>query len=178
MVLGIAILFVFLVLSALYESWSVPLAVILIVPLGIAGSLFAILLHGLDNDIYAQIGFIMVVGLAAKNAILIVEFARVRLQGGASIETAIMEAAKIRFRPILMTSLAFMFGVLPLMLATGAGSAARHSLGTSIFGGMPVATVLGVLFVPVYFVTVEQFSQWREGRRAHRLAVDPQDGKA
>jgi hydrophobe/amphiphile efflux-1 (HAE1) family protein len=163
-VLGIAILFVFLVLAALYESWTVPLAVILIVPLGIVGSLLAIKLHALDNDIYAQIGFIMVVGLAAKNAILIVEFARMRLQGGGTIKDAAMEGAKIRFRPILMTSFAFIFGVLPLMLATGAGSAARHSLGTSVFGGMVSATVLGVLFVPVYFVAVEKLSE----RRSHR----------
>jgi hydrophobe/amphiphile efflux-1 (HAE1) family protein len=161
-VLGIAIVFVFLVLAALYESWSVPLAVILIVPLGIAGALFASWLRGLDNDIYAQIGFIMVVGLAAKNAILIVEFARIRLQAGAAIEQAALEGAKIRFRPILMTSFAFIFGVLPLVIASGAGSASRHSLGTSVFGGMIAATVLGVLFVPVYFVAVEKFS----GRRA------------
>ena len=157
-VLGIAIVFVFLVLAALYESWSVPLAVILIVPLGIAGALFASWLRGLDNDIYAQIGFIMVVGLAAKNAILIVEFARIRLQAGATIEQAALEGAKIRFRPILMTSFAFIFGVLPLVIASGAGSASRHSLGTSVFGGMIAATVLGVLFVPVYFVAMEKFS--------------------
>jgi hydrophobe/amphiphile efflux-1 (HAE1) family protein len=177
-VLGIAIVFVFLVLSALYESWSVPLAVILIVPLGIVGALLAVLLHGLDNDIYAQIGFIMVVGLAAKNAILIVEFARMRLEGGSTIEAAAMEGAKIRFRPIMMTSLAFIFGVLPLMLATGAGSAARHSLGTSVFGGMVVATVLGVLFVPVYFVEVEKFSAWRSRRKAQGATKNPKDGKA
>lgn len=177
-VLGIAIVFVFLVLSALYESWSVPLAVILIVPLGIAGSLFAIWLRALDNDIYAQIGFIMVVGLAAKNAILIVEFARVRLRESKDIQAAAMEAARIRFRPILMTSLAFMFGVLPLMVATGAGSAARHSLGTSVFGGMAVATLLGVLFVPVYFVAVEQFSEGHKRRKTHQPAANLQDGKA
>jgi hydrophobe/amphiphile efflux-1 (HAE1) family protein len=176
-VLGIAIVFVFLVLAALYESWSVPLAVILIVPLGIAGALFASWLRGLDNDIYAQIGFIMVVGLAAKNAILIVEFARLRLQGGASIEQAALEGASIRFRPILMTSFAFIFGVLPLVIATGAGSASRHSLGTSVFGGMIAATVLGVLFVPVYFVAVEEFSEWQDKRRVSRQTPQSEEAK-
>jgi hydrophobe/amphiphile efflux-1 (HAE1) family protein len=176
-VLGIAIVFVFLVLAALYESWSVPMAVILIVPLGIAGALLAAWLRGLDNDVYAQIGFIMVVGLAAKNAILIVEFARLRLAGGASIEKAALEGASIRFRPILMTSFAFIFGVLPLVIATGAGSASRHSLGTSVFGGMIAATALGVLFVPVYFVAVEQFSEWRSKRKGSSGAGQPEEAK-
>lgn len=169
-VLGLAILFVFLLLAALYESWSVPLAVILIVPLGIAGALFAEMLRGLNNDVYAQIGFIMVVGLAAKNAILIVEFAKVRHDSGASISDAALEGARIRFRPILMTSFAFIFGVLPLVIASGAGSAARHALGTSVFGGMIVATILGVLFVPVYFVVVEMLSEWRGKGRIRRTA--------
>jgi hydrophobe/amphiphile efflux-1 (HAE1) family protein len=176
-VLGIAIVFVFLVLAALYESWSVPLAVILIVPLGIAGALLAEWLRGLDNDVYAQIGFIMVVGLAAKNAILIVEFARLRLAGGASIEKAALEGASIRFRPILMTSFAFIFGVLPLVVASGAGSAARHSLGTSVFGGMIAATVLGVLFVPVYFVAAEKFSEWRGKRKKSAGVPQPEEAK-
>ncbi len=167
-VLAIAILFVFLILAALYESWSVPLAVILIVPLGIAGSLFATMVRGLDNDIYAQIGFVMVVGLSAKNAVLIVEFAKRRYDEGASIFDAAMEGARIRFRPILMTSFAFIFGVLPLVLASGAGSAARHSLGTSVFGGMIVATILGVLFVPIYFAAIQGFSTWQaKWRHSH-----------
>jgi len=167
-VMAIAILFVFLILAALYESWAVPLAVILIVPLGIAGSLFAEMVRGLNNDIYAQIGFVMVVGLAAKNAVLIVEFSKRRYEGGASIRDAAMEGARIRFRPILMTSFAFILGVVPLVLATGAGAAARHSLGTSVFGGMIVATVLGVLFVPVYFAAVEEFSTWQsKWRKSH-----------
>ncbi len=176
-VLGIAIVFVFLVLAALYESWSVPLAVILIVPLGIAGALLAEWLRGLDNDVYAQIGFIMVVGLAAKNAILIVEFARLKLAGGASIEKAALDGASIRFRPILMTSFAFIFGVLPLVVAAGAGSAARHSLGTSVFGGMIAATVLGVLFVPVYFVAIEQLSEWREKRKKPAGSQQPEGAR-
>jgi multidrug efflux pump subunit AcrB len=176
-VLGIAIVFVFLVLAALYESWSVPLAVILIVPLGIAGALLAAWLRGLDNDVYAQIGFIMVVGLAAKNAILIVEFAKLRLEGGASIEKAALQGASVRFRPILMTSFAFIFGVLPLVVASGAGSASRHSLGTSVFGGMIAATVLGVLFVPVYFVAAEKLSQWRGKGKKSTDAPQPEGAK-
>jgi len=168
--LTVAILFVFLVLAALYESWTVPLAVILIVPLGIIGSLVGIWLRSLDNDIYAQIGFIMVIGLAAKNAILIVEFAREQRRAGGTIEQAALTGAKIRLRPILMTSCAFIFGVLPLVLASGAGSAARHSLGTSVFGGMIAATLLGVLFVPVYFVAVEKLSERYAKHRSHAAA--------
>jgi multidrug efflux pump subunit AcrB len=160
-VLGLAIAFVFLLLAALYESWSVPLAVILIVPLGILGALGAIAVRGLQSDVYAQIGLVMVVGLAAKNAILIVEFAKVRYEeGGESLLEAAVEGARIRFRPILMTSFAFIFGVLPLVIASGAGSNARHSLGTSVLGGMLLATVLGVLFVPVFFVVVERLG-WK-----------------
>jgi multidrug efflux pump subunit AcrB len=165
MILALAVLFVFLLLAALYESWTVPLAVILIVPLGIAGALGAVGLRGLQDDIYAQIGLVMIVGLAAKNAILIVEFAKVRYErGGVSLADAALEGARIRFRPILMTSLAFIFGVLPLVVASGAGSNARHSLGTSVLGGMLLATVLGVVFVPVYFVAVERI-HWPGRRR-------------
>ena len=157
LILGLAIVFVFLLLAALYESWSVPLAVIMIVPLGIIGALAAAALRGLQNDVYAQIGLVMVVGLAAKNAILIVEFAKVRFEeGNVSLTDAALEGARIRFRPILMTSFAFIFGVLPLMIASGVGSSARHSLGTSVFGGMLLATILGVVFVPVFFVVVER----------------------
>ena len=176
-VLGLAIVFVFLLLAALYESWSVPLAVILIVPLGIAGALFAEWLRGLNNDVYAQIGFVMVVGLAAKNAILIVEFAKARHESGASIEDAALEGARIRFRPILMTSFAFIFGVLPLVIASGAGSAARHALGTSVFGGMIAATFLGVLFVPVYFVVAEALSEWSRKRKKPDQVAQPEAAK-
>jgi multidrug efflux pump subunit AcrB len=163
-ILALAILFVFLVLAAQYESWTVPFAVILAVPLGAFGAFLAQFVRGLDNNVYAQIGLVMLVGLAAKNAILIVEYARVRFQHGLTVEDAAVEGARIRFRPILMTSFAFIFGVLPLVVATGAGSAARHALGTSVFGGMIAATVLGVLAIPAYFAGIEGLS----GRRARR----------
>jgi multidrug efflux pump subunit AcrB len=155
--LGLAVLFVFLLLAALYESWSVPLAVVLVVPCGIFGALLATWLRGLQSDVYAQIGLVMVVGLSAKNAVLIVEFAKVRRQAGGVASEAAREAARIRFRPILMTSLAFILGVLPLVLASGAGSGARRALGTSVFGGMIAATTLGVLFVPAFFVLIEEW---------------------
>jgi hydrophobe/amphiphile efflux-1 (HAE1) family protein len=176
-VLTISIVFVFLILAALYESWSVPLAVILVVPLGVAGSLLLVMLRGLDVDIYAQIGFIMVVGLAAKNAILIVEFARAKLAAGASIEDAAREGASVRFRPILMTSFAFLLGVAPLTFATGAGSAARHSLGTSVVGGTFTATALGIFFVPVYFVAIQKFGEWRNRRKKPGPVPQPEEAK-
>jgi hydrophobe/amphiphile efflux-1 (HAE1) family protein len=167
-ILALAIVFVFLVLAAQYESWTVPFAVILAVPLGVAGALLAQWLRGLDNNVYAQIGLVMLVGLAAKNAILIVEYAKVRYQQGLSLAEAAIEGARIRFRPILMTSFAFIFGVLPLVVATGAGSGARHALGTSVFGGMLAATVLGVLFIPVFFVGIERLTERRRRTREAR----------
>ncbi|MDE3181683.1 MAG: multidrug efflux RND transporter permease subunit [Acidobacteriota bacterium] len=158
-ILLLAVLFVFLFLAALYESWLVPIAVILAVPLGILGALAGTWLRGLDNNVYAQIGLIVLVGLAAKNAILIVEFAKTRYEHGMSLFDATVEGARVRFRPILMTSFAFIFGVLPLAIATGAGSNARHALGTSVVAGMIAATVLAVLFVPTYYVMVQGLTQ-------------------
>jgi HAE1 family hydrophobic/amphiphilic exporter-1/multidrug efflux pump len=168
LVLALAIVFVFLILAAQYESWTVPFAVILVVPVGAFGALLAQWLRGLDNNVYAQIGLVMLVGLAAKNAILIVQYAKVRYEQGFSLAEAAVEGARIRFRPILMTSFAFIFGVLPLVIATGAGSGARHALGTSVFGGMLAATVLGVLFIPVFFVGIERLSERRRRTRAVR----------
>ncbi|HET6436834.1 MAG TPA: multidrug efflux RND transporter permease subunit [Anaeromyxobacter sp.] len=162
-VLGLSFAFVFLVLAALYESWSIPFAVLLAVPVGVLGALLAQLLRGLENDVYAQIGLVLLVGLAAKNAILLVEFARERRTRGASIEEAAEEAGRIRLRPILMTSLAFLFGVVPLVTASGAGAGARHAIGTSVFGGMLFATGLGIFFVPALFAAIE-----RIGERVHR----------
>jgi HAE1 family hydrophobic/amphiphilic exporter-1/multidrug efflux pump len=157
LIFGLALVFVFLVLAALYESWAIPFGVLLGLPVGIFGAFLGTLLRGLVNDIYVQIGLIMLLGLAAKNAILIVEYARMKRQtGNLSIWDAALAGARLRFRPILMTSFAFILGVVPLTMASGAGSAARHSLGTAVFSGMLAATVLGVQFVPVLYVTVER----------------------
>lgn len=154
----LALVFVFLFLVAQYESWSIPFSVLLSIPTGILGAFLAIFLRGLVNDVYVQIGLVMLVGLAAKNAILIVEFAKEKRRAGMAISDAAVEAAKLRFRPIVMTSLAFIFGVVPLAIAEGAGSASRHALGTTVLGGMTAATVLGVLIVPVLYVVVETVS--------------------
>jgi multidrug efflux pump len=142
---------VFLILAAQYERWSLPLAVLTAVPFAVLGALLAIWLRGLSNDVYFQIGLVTLIGLAAKNAILIVEFAAQRYQQGLSAYDAAIEAARLRFRPIVMTSLAFILGVLPLATSTGAGSAARHSIGTGVIGGMLAATFVAILFVPVFF---------------------------
>jgi hydrophobe/amphiphile efflux-1 (HAE1) family protein len=160
-VLALAVLFVFLLLAALYESWSAPLAVLLSVPIAVAGALLATALRGLQNDVYAQIGLVMVIGLAARNAVLIVEFALRRRERGESAAAAALESARIRLRPIVMTSLAFTLGVLPLAIASGAGSAARNSLGTSVIGGMLAATLLGLLFVPALFVWISDLTARR-----------------
>ncbi|MDB5886269.1 MAG: transporter, hydrophobe/amphiphile efflux family, partial [Polaromonas sp.] len=151
---GFAILAVFLCLAALYESWSIPLSVILVVPLGVVGVLLATLLRGYANDVYFQVGLITIIGLSAKNAILIIEFAKdLQAQGKGVIESALM-AAHLRFRPIVMTSLAFMLGVLPLAIASGASSASQRAIGTGVIGGMITGTALAVIFVPIFFVVV------------------------
>jgi len=152
--IGMAMLFVFLCLAALYESWSIPFAVMLVVPLGIIGCVVAVLLRGLENDVYFTVGIITIIGLSAKNAILIVEFAKdLRAEGKGLIEATI-EAAHLRFRPILMTSLAFTMGVIPMAIATGASAASQNAIGTAVIGGMISATVLAVFFVPIFFVFV------------------------
>ncbi|MGE8397063.1 MAG: efflux RND transporter permease subunit, partial [Comamonas sp.] len=149
-----AILAVFLCLAALYESWTIPMAVILVVPLGVIGVLLATLLRGYANDVYFQVGLITVIGLSAKNAILIIEFAKdLQAQGKSIIESA-LEAAHLRFRPIVMTSLAFGLGVVPLVIASGASSASQRAIGTGVLGGMVTGTMLAVFFVPVFFVVV------------------------
>ncbi|PAJ86086.1 efflux RND transporter permease subunit [Burkholderia ubonensis] len=151
---AISLLVVFLCLAGLYESWSVPLAVILVVPVGVLGALVAAHLRGLENDVYFKVGLLTTIGLSTKNAILIVEFAKELQAQGRTLIDATLEAAHLRLRPILMTSLAFVFGVLPLVISTGAGSAARHAIGTGVAGGMIAATVLAIFFVPVFFVVV------------------------
>lgn len=157
-VFGMAIVFVFLCLAALYESWSVPFAVLLSVPTGIFGAFLFQYARNLENSVYMQIGLVMLIGLAAKNAILIVEFAKIRVDNGMTPVEAAIEAAKIRLRPILMTSLAFIIGCIPLAVATGAGAGARNSMGTAVVGGMLMATVLGMFLIPVLFVIVEKLS--------------------
>ncbi len=151
---GFAILSVFLCLAALYESWSIPLSVILVVPLGVLGVIVATLLRAYANDVYFQVGLITIIGLSAKNAILIIEFAKDLQAQGKSVVAAALEAAHLRFRPILMTSLAFTLGVLPLALATGAGSASQRAIGTGVIGGILTGTTLAVVFVPIFFVVV------------------------
>jgi multidrug efflux pump len=151
---ALSLLVVFLALAALYENWSIPVAVILVVPLGILGALLAATLRGLPNDVFFKVGLLTIVGLSAKNAILIIEFAKDLQAQGKGLVEATLEAAHLRLRPILMTSLAFILGVLPLALSTGAGSASRHDIGTGVAGGMVTATVLAVFLVPVFFVVV------------------------
>ena len=153
---GFAILMVFLILSANYERWTLPVAVLLAVPFALLGALLAVLMRGMSNDIYFQIGLVTLIGLASKNAILIVEFAAQNQAKGMTAVDAALEAARQRFRPIVMTSLAFVLGVLPLVLATGAGAAARRSMGTGVFGGMLVATFVATLFIPLFFVMLSR----------------------
>jgi len=162
---GFAILAVFLCLAALYESWSIPFSVILVVPLGVLGVVLATLFRGYANDVYFQVGLITIIGLSAKNAILIIEFAKdLQAQGKSAVEAA-LAAAHLRFRPIVMTSLAFILGVMPLFLASGAGSASQRAIGTGVIGGMITAVVLAVFFVPVFFVVVRRFFKGSERQR-------------
>ncbi|MCA0239828.1 MAG: efflux RND transporter permease subunit [Proteobacteria bacterium] len=166
---GFAILAVFLCLAALYESWSIPFAVILVVPLGVLGVVLATLFRGYANDVYFQVGLITIIGLSAKNAILIIEFAKdLQAQGKSPIEAA-LAAAHLRFRPIVMTSMAFILGVLPLFLASGAGSASQRAIGTGVIGGMISAVLLSVFFVPLFFVVVRRFFKGSERQRRFAL---------
>jgi hydrophobe/amphiphile efflux-1 (HAE1) family protein len=170
-VFGLTIVFVFLFLAALYESWSVPFAVLLAVPIGVFGAMVALAVVGLTNNVYAQIGLILLIGLSAKNAILIVEFAKVRVDQGMDPVNAALAAAKLRLRPILMTSFAFILGVLPLALASGAGAASRVSMGVAVCAGMTVATVFGIFIIPVLFVVVERMAA--RGRK--RVSAPPRE---
>lgn len=175
-VFGLAMVFVFLILAAQYESWSMPFMVLLAVPLALFGALLALWLRGLQIDVYSQIGFVMLIGLAAKNAILIIEFAKRRRAEGLEIVEAAMEAAKLRLRPILMTAFAFILGVTPLMVATGAGAASRQSIGTTVFGGMLAATILTLAFVPVFYVVIERLRE--RGERDPRAVSHHSGGVA
>ena len=160
---GFAIIMVFLILAAQFETWALPLAVIMAVPFAMTGALIAILVRGMPNDIYFQIGLITLIGLAAKNAILIVEFASQKMEEGMPLMEAAVEAARLRFRPIVMTSMAFVFGIVPLVFATGAGAAARQSMGTGVFGGMILATFIATIFIPLFFVWLSKHQKDRIG---------------
>jgi multidrug efflux pump len=175
---SVSVVVVLLCLAALYESWSIPAAVILVIPLGIIGAILATLLRGLDNDVYFQVGLLTTMGLATKNAILIVEFARAFFEQGASLAEAALHAAQERFRPILMTSIAFIFGTFPLAVATGAGAASRMAIGTAVVGGMLSATILAVFFVPVFFVVVLTFTKVRRRSELAALAAAIDTGRA
>jgi multidrug efflux pump subunit AcrB len=176
-VFGLAIIFVFLILAAQYESWTMPFMVLLAVPLALFGALLALWVRQMQIDVYSQIGFVMLIGLAAKNAILIVEFAKRRREEGLEIVEAAMEAGRLRLRPILMTAFAFILGVLPLVFAKGAGAASRQSIGTTVFGGMLAATILTLIFVPVFYALIEMLRERDPEIRAHAIhapAAEPQ----
>ncbi len=167
----ISILVIFLCLAALYESWSVPLSVLLVIPLGVVGSVLAATLRGLENDIYFQVALLTTIGLSAKNAILIIEFAEERYRSGMELIEAAVHAARLRLRPILMTSLAFIAGVLPLAISTGAGANSRISIGTGVIGGTLSATALAIFLVPLFFVLVRKLFPERTGQAPEAAAT-------
>ena len=172
-----SILVIFLCLAALYESWPIPISILLALPLGAIGGVIASSMRGLSNDVYFQIGFLTTLGLTTKNAILIVQFAKARVEQGMGLIEATMEGAKLRLRPIVMTSLAFGFGVLPLTLNTGAGAGAMKAIGTSVLGGMITGTLLVVLFAPLFYVLIEKtFGKRREDKTARTGGVNPSEG--
>jgi hydrophobe/amphiphile efflux-1 (HAE1) family protein len=164
---GFSIFVIFLCLAALYESWPIPIAILLVLPLGVIGGVIASSLRGLPNDVYFQIGLLTTLGLTTKNAILIVQFAKARAEEGAGLVEAALEGTKLRFRPIIMTSLAFGFGVLPLALSTGAGAGAMKAIGTSVLGGMITGTLLVVLFAPLFYVLIEKAFGKRNGHKVN-----------
>lgn len=177
-IFALCILFVFLLLASLYESWSVPFSILLSVPLGVFGAILALtLLPHLDNNIYAQIGLVAIIGLAAKNAILIVEFAKERVDIGMNLLEATLEAVKLRLRPIIMTSLAFILGIIPLMLSTGAGAMSRQTIGWTVFGGMTAATFLAIFIVPVLFYVITRLSYGKKKLAALEASFDEEKKK-
>jgi HAE1 family hydrophobic/amphiphilic exporter-1 len=172
-VFALALLLVYLVLAGQYESWFAPVSVILAVPLSLVGPVSLLTALGVDNNLYVQIGLVLLMALSAKNAILIVEVARELRAEGKEILVSAVEAARARFRPIVMTSFAFILGVLPLVLATGAGANARKSIGITVFTGMLASTCLAVLFVPSFFVVVQRLDEWRAARRRRGATASP-----
>jgi HAE1 family hydrophobic/amphiphilic exporter-1 len=165
-VFGLSILFVFLILAALYESWSLPFSVLLGTPIAVFGAFATLSLRGMQNNIYAQIGLIMLIGLAAKNAILIVEFAKDEYEKGKPLIDAALEGARLRLRPIIMTSLAFIFGCLPLWFASGSGAVSRRVLGSTVIGGMIAASLIAIFLIPVTFYVIERFFAGHEGQKS------------
>ena len=174
---ALSLLMVFLCLAALYESWSIPIAVMLVVPLGIIGALLATSLRGLSNDVYFQVGLLTTIGLAAKNAILIVEFAKELHEQGRTLVEAAVEACRMRLRPIIMTSLAFVLGVVPLAISTGAGSGSQHAIGTGVIGGMLTATILAIFWVPLFFVTVSSMGRRKNIDQDHTPETSKEAGQ-
>jgi HAE1 family hydrophobic/amphiphilic exporter-1 len=174
-VFGMAVLLVYLVLAAQYESWFTPFAVILVVPLGILGAVAATSLRGMDNNLFTQIGIVLIIALASKNAILIVEFATDIHKQGKGIRESALEAARLRFRPILMTSFAFILGVVPLVIAEGAGAVGQRALGTAVFGGMVASTILAVFFVPVFYVLFQSMAEMWSGRGKSQSHEDAEE---
>ncbi|MBD5636076.1 MAG: efflux RND transporter permease subunit, partial [Candidatus Eremiobacteraeota bacterium] len=166
LIFALGLLFVFFVLAAQYESLTEPLIILLATPVALLGALAALHIRGLSSDVYSQVGFVLLIGLASKNAILIVEFANQLRSEGKSAMEAVTEAAEIRLRPILMTSFAFILGIVPLVVATGAGASSRHSLGTAIFGGMLVSTVLNLAIIPALYLIVARFDRRHEAPKA------------
>ncbi len=176
MVFALAIVLVFLVLAAQYESWSNPVAVIMVVPLAVLGTVIALVMRGFDNNVYTQIGIVLLIGLASKNAILIVEFAMAEREKGKGFREAAMDAARLRFRPILMTAISSIAGFMPLVVAAGAGAASRQAIGTAVVGGMVAATIMSLLFTPVFYVVMQKLAGFRKkkpetGQAAKKEAV-------
>ena len=169
-----SIFVIFLCLAALYESWTIPISVLLVLPLGVIGGVIASSARGLSNDVYFQIALLTILGLTTKNAILIVQFAKKGVENGMGLIEATLEGAKLRFRPIVMTSLAFGFGVLPLALTTGAGAGAQNAIGTGVLGGMVTATFLVIIFAPLFYVLVERlFGKNKKRAAAETVGVNP-----
>jgi HAE1 family hydrophobic/amphiphilic exporter-1 len=173
MIFALSIAFVFLILAALYESWSLPFSVLLSVPVAVLGAFLGLFMRKFDFDVYSQIGVIMLIGLAAKNAILIVEFAKARLEEGRDLLDAALEGARLRLRPILMTSFAFVLGALPLWFAAGSGGVSRKILGTVVVSGMLAATVVGIFLIPMLFVLIERIAAGRATAHGGSTEIAP-----